>query len=233
MDTSNSKNTVSPVAVILGDQQFEFEQASLSVDDWVLILDKTLGKLKPRFKYLHGFTELKDHLNQKNEDWHCPYSMLADMSDGHVVKITAPSVSAKTRIVEVCSLPKIFNDKLELPKHSRGLNLCLTQSGDLLSLYVHYVRVGWLPGGKIPKYVAKDIQVKQVVFSELPLTQKHNALHTVAGNILNHLYAILELTVKIRQEHLDEMEGSLVEIQSIRDHIQFCSGSMLSGRLIT
>jgi hypothetical protein len=197
----------------------------------VLILDKALGKLKPRLKYLHGFSELKDHLNQKNDDRNYPYSMVANMSDEHVIKITAPSVSAKTRIVEVCSLPMVSKDNLKLPEHSRGLSLCLTQSGDLLSLYAHYIRTGWLTGGKI-KYVAKQIYIKQVTFSELPLTKEFDALQTVGGNILNHLYALLELTVKIRQEHVDEMKDSLGEIQSIRSHIEFCFGSMLHGNMI-
>jgi len=138
MDTSNSENMVSPVSVILGDQQFS--QTSLSFDDWVLILNEALGEMKPRLKYLHGFVELKDHLNCTLD--RPGISFVANISDEHVVKITAPSVSGKTRVIRVCFLPSLHKNLSDshLDFNDYWHDLLLTQSGDLLELVGHYVR---------------------------------------------------------------------------------------------
>jgi hypothetical protein len=234
MDTSNSKNIVSPVSVILGDQQFS--QTLLSLDDWVLILNRVLDEMKPRLKYLHGFVHLKDHLNQKLE--RPEISFVTNINDEHVVDISAPSVSGKTRVLRVCFLP--FSSKkmeIHVPQgdhdgHDYWGELLLTQEGDLLNLNGYYVQAKHYSQGTRRKYLAEKVKIDQVILAELPLTQEHSVLVTLGGHVLNHLFALLELTVKIRQEHVDEMKESLDEIQSMRNHIEFCSGSMLRGNMI-
>jgi hypothetical protein len=229
MDTSNSENMVSPVSVILGDQQFS--QTSLSHDDWVLILNEALGEMKPRLKYLHGFVELKDHLNCTLD--RPGISFVANISDEHVVKITAPSVSGKTRVIRVCFLPSLHKNLSDshLDFNDYWHDLLLTQSGDLLELVGHYVRDKHHHQGTQSKYLVEKIKIDQVTFAELPLLDqsKRSTQHTVAAYVLNHLFGLLELAVKVRQEHVDEMKESLDKIQSMRNHIQSCYGSMLRG----
>ena len=241
MDTSNSANKLSPVSVILGGQQFS--QTSLSHDDWVLVLNKAFDEIKPRLKYLHGFIELKDRLNQELE--RPGISFVTDINDEHVVSISAPSVSGKTRVLWVCSLP--FSSKkmkIHVPQgdhdgHDYWGDLLLTQEGDFITLYGHYmfvqnVRSKHRSNLRTRRYLAQKVMIDQVIFTELPLLveSKTRRLYTVAGEILDHLFGHLELTVKIRQDHVDEMKESLESIQSMRNHIEFCSGSMLRGDMI-
>lgn len=236
MDTSNRTNMVSPVSVILGDQQFS--QTLLSLDDWVLVLNKAFNEIKPRLKYLHGFVHLNDHLNSELE--RPKISFVTDINDEHIVNISAPSVSGKTRVLRVCSLPfsskkmKIHVPQGDQDGHDYWGDLLLTQEGDLLTLYGHYVRSKHRSHIGATKYLAQKVMIEQVIFAELPLLveSETRTLHTVAGEILDHLFGHLELTVKIRQGHVDEMKESLNNIQLMRDHIEFCSGSMLHGNMI-
>ncbi|HUD03985.1 MAG TPA: hypothetical protein VMR73_00645 [Candidatus Paceibacterota bacterium] len=227
MDTSNSTMSVSLTDLILG--KIKVDQAKLSQEDWLCLVNRVFEFVKPRLKYLSGFVSVEEHMNFTIPGIHST-QFVADQA------IISATHLGKKKVVELVTLPKTPEMNA---KYTAGMmtgapvnydyHLVITQSGEWFTWHTVYD----LADGKGHRvcYKAKSIQVKKVSLTDLPLqiiethvlrNRGRDHIHTLHLGlaIIYRFKSLLEETISERRGYLDEMSDCLRKIEKIQKHFE-------------